>query len=133
MTDVAAKPQFSRSRSILSGAVILLTCVTLLSSILALWAEHSLLDTNRFTDGVEKQLDVPAVSEALGNWVGEQVGSLIQTETIKDVLPGRLDIIAPFLTNTIQSFASDKASEFVQSDTGKTIVVRAVQIGRAHV
>jgi hypothetical protein len=70
----ALRARLSRRRSIrrwLSGTLVVLTILAMVTSTVAVWARQTVYDTDRFMEVVEPALADPAFSAALGDYVAD--------------------------------------------------------------
>ena len=93
-TTVAdARPRSSRRRRVLAGIALVLACLTILLTTLAVWTHQVALNTNRFTSLVENVVTDPAVTDPISKRISIQV---VDALGIQERLEARLpDAIKP--------------------------------------
>jgi hypothetical protein len=120
-----------RLRGLLAGILAVLACISLLVSILAVWAGRTVLDTDRFTAAVDASLSDPAVIDALAVWVSEQVETLIdESDLAARVLPEEVEFLAPVVDRALVRFATEEVDQAVRSDRAHDLIVEGTR--RAH-
>ena len=93
-TTVAdARPRSSRRRRVLAGIALVLACLTILLTTLAVWTHQVALNTNRFTNLVGSVVTDPAVTDPISRRISIQV---VDALGIQERLEARLpDAIKP--------------------------------------
>jgi hypothetical protein len=118
-------------RRIATIVLVVLTSVTVLVSVVAVWATRTVFNTDRFTRVFEGVISDPAVTAALAERLTDEVADAIQQSgVIADNVPSELQPLLPVLGGAVRGFVSGEVDKFLQSDTGQEIMVRAVR--RTH-
>jgi len=105
----AADPKgSSRRRRGLSLVALVLACLTIMLSTLAVWTHQVALNTDRFTALVANVVSDPALIPPISSRVSTQVIVALDVQArIADALPGPSKILAPGITNAVRE-AIDK-------------------------
>lgn len=101
-TVVAAKPRTSRRRRVLSGIVLMLACLSILVTTLAVWTHQVALNTNRFTALVSNAVTDPAVTDPIASRISVQVVDALGVQRrLEERLPDAIKPLAGALTVAI--------------------------------
>jgi hypothetical protein len=102
---VAANPRTSGRRRVLSGFVLLLACLTILVTTVAVWTHQVALNTDRFTSLVSNAVTEPAVTDPIATRITAQVVDALDIQTrLEARLP---DAIKP-LAGALESAVADR-------------------------
>jgi len=97
--------------------LVVLACLSLTATAVAVWANRTLLTTEGWIDTVGPLGDDPAVTGALRPRITEAVFTAIPAEDlIADTLPEDRAFLAAPLSSAIQSFVDDQVGAFLASD-----------------
>ncbi len=124
-TPVQAPP--GRGRRILAGIVLVLACLSILFSTVAVWTHQVAFKTERFTALVSTVIADPAVIDPLAARISVQVVDALDVQTrIANRLPDIAKPLAPALTTQIQEAIDRRlqvalANPKVQAALTKTI------------
>lgn len=92
-----------RGRRVLAILALILACVTITVSTVAVWTHQVALKTDRFTALVADVVDDPAVIDPLAARVSTQVIESLDVEgRIAAALPGPSQVLAPAITNAVR-------------------------------
>jgi hypothetical protein len=92
-----------RPRRILAGIALVLACLAILISTVAVWTHQVVLDTDRFTALVAEVLDDPVVIDPLADRISTEVVSALDVEgRIAAQLPGPTQALAGPITLAIR-------------------------------
>ncbi len=101
---VTGQRNAGRPRAILSGVVLVLACIAILVSTVAVWVHQVALNTDRFTELVSTVSTDPAVIDPIAERVSQQVVDAIDVQgRLENRLPGPLQGLAGPVTNTVQN------------------------------
>ena len=102
-TTVAdARPRTSRRRRVLAGIALVLACLTILLTTLAVWTHQVALNTNRFTNLVGNVVTDPAVTDPISKRISIQVvDALGIQERLEARLPDAIKPLAGALTAAV--------------------------------
>ncbi len=104
-TAVAANPRASGRRRVLSGFVLLLACLTILVTTIAVWTHQVALNTDRFTSLVRNAVTEPAVTDPIATRISAQVVDALDIQTrLEARLP---DAIKP-LAGALEAAVADR-------------------------
>ena len=104
----AAPKRSSRRRRGLSLVALVLACLTIMLSTLAVWTHQVALNTDRFTTLVANVVGDPALIPPISSRVSTQVVVALDVQTrVADALPGPSKVLAPAITNAVRE-AIDK-------------------------
>src|SRR6186997_3012471 len=101
-TVVAVSPRSSRRRRVLSGIALVLACLTILLTTLAVWTHQVALNTDRFTSLVTKSVADPTVTDPIASRISVQVVDALEVQRrLEDRLPNAIKPMAGALTTAI--------------------------------
>jgi hypothetical protein len=128
---IAKRKAFARWRRIVCGILVVLVCILVPVSVLAVWLHDTVLDTDRYVSTVAPLAHDPAVQEAIATRV---TNSLVASTDLKarlaDALPARSPVSASAVADGIQRVVHDFALRLVRSDQFATLWKQANR--RAH-
>jgi hypothetical protein len=106
-----------RTRRVLVGVLVVLSCLSFLAASLGFWANRHLLETDIWVDRVGPTIDDPAVQAAMADAITIEVMKLLDPKSlIEDVLPDRARVLATPLASAVRDFVHDRVLTFVSSD-----------------
>ena len=112
----ATPKRSSRRRRGLALVALVLACVTIMASTVALWTHQVALNTARFTALVTTVVEDPTVIGPISSRVSEQVVDALDIEArVAERLPGPAAALAPAITNAVQE-AIDKRLQVALAD-----------------
>jgi hypothetical protein len=127
----AQRRQRHRTRRVVAVALVVTTSLVFTIAATGVWARRNALNTNRWVSTVTPIAADPAVQEALGRYLTDQLMTAVDPKDFfESVLPERGQILAVPLTNALRGFVNDKVTEFLGSDTFQTLWVAINR--RAH-
>jgi hypothetical protein len=101
-TVVAVSPRSSRRRRVLSGIALVLACLTILLTTLAVWTHQVALNTDRFTSLVTNAVADPTVTDPIASRISVQVVDALEVQRrLEDRLPDAIKPLAGALTTAI--------------------------------
>jgi hypothetical protein len=104
----AVNPRAPRRRRVLSGVALVLACLTILITTVAVWAHQVAFNTDRFTTLVTNVVDDPALVDPLSSAISTQVVEALDVQArIENRLPDAAKPLAPALTLAVRD-AIDK-------------------------
>ena len=119
-----------RLRRRLTGLLVVLTVISLVTTVVAAWARAVVLDTDRFVATVGPVIDEPAVQDALSARLTDSIMSSLQIETrvqsaLAQVGDGRLPVspalLAGPITEGIRNALLKRTNQLIASDAVSTI------------
>jgi hypothetical protein len=106
-----------RWRRILSALLIILSCVLVPLSIVAVWTRNQILNTNDYVQTVAPLARNEDIVNALSVRVTNTLFERVDVETVaKEELPPRISFLAGPLNTALQQFVRDASLRFFQSD-----------------
>jgi hypothetical protein len=106
----------SRWRFWSSTALTVLFCLSSVLSIIGVWANNQIVDTNRFVRTVSPLAYDPAIQAALSDRVSTQISSLIGDLFTRDAESDRDRLLAAPLQSAVDGYINQTVQGFVTSD-----------------
>ena len=107
-TTAPARKRSSRRRRGVALVALVLACLTIMLSTVAVWTHQVALNTDRFTAVVADVAGDPALIPPISDRVSTQVVEALDIQArIADTLPGPSKVLAPAITNAVRE-AIDK-------------------------
>lgn len=120
-----------RTRRMVVGLLVILSCLSFLVASLAFWANRNLLETDVWIDRVGPTVEDPAVQAAMADVITEEVMKLVDPKALfEEALPARGEILATPLAAAVRNFVHDRVLGFVSSDRFAEMWVTLME--RAH-
>jgi hypothetical protein len=120
----AQRRQRHRTRRVVAVALVVTTSLVFTIAATGVWARRNALNTDRWVSTVTPVAADPAVQEAFGRYLTDQLMTAIDPkEFFESVLPERGQILAVPLTNALRGFVQDKVTEFLGTDTFQNLWV----------
>jgi hypothetical protein len=138
-TDGAkAAPQQSSgmrtARVIGTWVLVVLTCIVVGISAVAVWANEVLFDTDQFVSVIEPISQDPAVEEAIASRTSEElVRALRVQERAEEVLPDRAGFLAFTLQNAAQRFIDDQLVQLLSRQGVQDAWLTAVRLAHQQI
>ena len=115
-TVTTTRPRASRGRRGLALVALVLACLTILTSTIAIWTHQVVLNTDRFTGLVVNVVDDPAIIAPISDRVSTQVVEALDIQAkVAAALPGPSAVLAPAITNAVRE-AIDKRLQVALAD-----------------
>lgn len=111
-----------------AGAILLLVvgCLLLLLSVLALWVDNLILDTDRYTETVAPLSNDPAIDNALADRITGELFTTVDVENrLNDAFPEQIEFLAGPLTDRLRGYTRDAAYDTLKSDRFNELWVAA--------
>ena len=128
----ALQARTTARRRVWRPAVAMLLVIGTLSFTLSAagwWARRNLTDTDVWVERVGPLTDDPAVRQALGAWLSDEVVELTDpAELFEEVLPERGQVLATPLANAVESFVRSQVDDFLASDRFERLWVEANEL-----
>jgi hypothetical protein len=130
-----------RLRRRLTGLLVVLTVISLVTTVVAVWARAVVLDTNRFVATVGPVIDDPAVQSALSVRLTDSIMTSLQIEervstALANVGDGELPISPALLAGPIAQGIEDallkRTRQLFASDAVSTIWTQALRTAHAR-
>lgn len=111
-----------RLKTLCTILLVTVGCVAFGAYVVVHWAERQVFNTDNWVALVSPLPKQPVVSDALGNYVSQQVFSAVPVQQkITDALPPAAGFLAAPLSSQLQSITTHTAQKLVASDAFQTI------------
>ncbi len=111
-------------RQRLVGALAVLTCILLFVSLIGVWVQRTIYDTDRWVALVEDLPSEPAVAQGLADRITEQLVSLTDPQAkISEVLPPQASALAGPITVALENLVSRTVADVIASDQFRSVWV----------
>src|SRR5689334_2329350 len=118
----AMQHRSARLRTISSVVLIVLTCVLMFVSVLAVWMRALVLNTDSYVKAVGPLIDNPAVRDEVARDVVEAMYERVDvTDLLRDSLPKRARVIAPTLAQGIHDTAIQLAAAALATEAVRKV------------
>lgn len=119
-----------KGRSVVAGLLAIIAVVGVLASVVAVWAQSVLFDSDSMVTAVNSALDEPEVTDALATYVTDQIFILVDVDAfVSEVLPERLQPLEAALVGGARTLVHDRVEILITDDTTRrvidTVVVRS--------
>jgi hypothetical protein len=123
-----------RRRRVLAGIALVLACLTILVTTVAVWAHQVAFNTDRFTSLVENVIDEPAVIDPLSAKVSAQVITALNVQgRIEQRLPDALKPLAASITLTVQDAIANRLQRALDDPRIQQALVRTISVAHEKV
>lgn len=103
-----------RARAIVAGVFGVVCVVAVLASVLAVWANRVLFDSDSVASAVESTLDEPEVTDAVGDYVADQLISVVDlSQVVDDRVPTAL---TDLVEDGVRSLVAETVSDVLADD-----------------
>lgn len=102
-----------------AGSILLLVigCLLLLLSVVAIWVNNLVLDSDRFTETVAPLSKDPAIDNALADRITDELFTAVDVEDrLHDAFPQQIAFLAGPLTDRLHGYTRDATYDTLQSD-----------------
>lgn len=131
MADTAAPPRRHRARTTFSIVFGILGVVGVLVSVVAIWANRVLFDSDSVGNAVEQTLLEPEVTDALAVYLTDQILEAVDiNELVADKLPDDLTALSPVIAGGARTVVQEAFERVLANDTTRGVIVAASE--RAH-
>jgi hypothetical protein len=118
--------RFSRGRRWTAGALIVISCILVPVSVIAVWVRDQLLDTNRYVENVTPLASNPALINTIATDATDALFDRVDVQTAaKNALPDRAGFLAAPLAAEIRTVVFNTAVKVLSSDQFTTAWVTA--------
>ena len=105
-------------RSVSTWVLALLCAVSLNISVVSIWLQRTVTDTDRWVDTTTRVIQDPAVRAQVATSITARVFEQADVQAeIESILPEKVSGLSGPLTSSLQSFVNDKVNQLLQSDT----------------
>jgi hypothetical protein len=118
-----------RWRRVLVVVLAVLTCISILTSTVGVWAHRTLLNTDSWVATVGPLAKDPAVQKAVATQVSDQIVQVVDIEKlVKEDLPPKASALAGPLKTAVQQFVFVAVERLMQTDQFQQFWVQANRI-----
>ncbi|HEY5155168.1 MAG TPA: hypothetical protein VIJ47_10575 [Acidimicrobiales bacterium] len=115
-----------RWRRVLVYALAVLTCFSILTASVGVWAHRTLLNTDSWVNAVGPLASNPQVTDAVAKEVTTQLLTLINAQELaQNALPDKAKVLAAPLTEAVGQFVERTVAELLRTDQFQTFWVEA--------
>ena len=130
----AANPRAVGRRRVLSGIALLLACLTILLTTVAVWAHQVAFNTDRFTALVANVVDEPTFIDPLSTAISAQVVDALGVQArIEGRLPDVAKSLAPALTSAIQDGIANRLKVALARPQIQAALLKTVSFAHARI
>ena len=120
-SSTATETTWQRVRGPLAVALIVLTCFAFVGSVLSIWVNQALLNTDNFVSTVDPLIKDPGVVDCVSSYVAAKVVDVLDVQgRAETALPDRASFLAVPITNQVQSFAQTRIANLMRTDQFQT-------------
>jgi hypothetical protein len=106
-----------RARRSAMAALLVLGCLLIAASAIALFVRATVLDTDRYVRTMAPIAESPAVQQAVAEKLDSAIAGRVDFDGLmREALPDRADTLAPALGTSLQSAVRSQIDRFVSSD-----------------
>jgi hypothetical protein len=132
--EVHQVPAPRRRRRVLAGIALVLACLTILVTTVALWAHQVAFNTDRFTSLVSNVIDEPAVIDPLSTKVSAQVVQGLDLQTrVATRLPDAMKPLAVPITQAVQDAITTRLETALNNPRIQQALVRTISVAHQKV
>jgi hypothetical protein len=132
--EVQDAPKPRRRRRVLAGIALVLACLTILVTTVALWAHQVAFNTDRFTSLVSNVIDEPAVIDPLSVKVSAQVVQGLDVQTrVATRLPDAMKPLAAPITQAVQDAITTRLETALKDPRIQQVLVRTISVAHQKV
>jgi hypothetical protein len=132
--EVHGAPAPRRRRRVLAGIALVLACLTILVTTVALWAHQVAFNTDRFTSLVSNVIDEPAVIDPLSSKVSAQVVQGLDVQTrVATRLPDAMKPLAAPITQAVQDAITTRLETALNNPRIQQALVRTISVAHQKV
>ena len=132
--EVHEVPPPRRRRRVLAGIALVLACLTILVTTVALWAHQVAFNTDRFTSLVSNVIDEPAVIDPLSAKVSAQVVQGLDLQTrVTTRLPDAMKPLAVPITQAVQDAITTRLETALNNPRIQQALVRTISVAHQKV
>jgi uncharacterized membrane protein len=130
MADTDTAPtRPSRWRGRLTTLLVVLACLGVILSGVAIWLHDALLDTDTWVEITTPVIDDPAVQANIADFVGKEVVTALEVESrLEEALPDEVSMLAAPLASGVQDVITEQTQEIVASDRAREVWIEANRV-----
>ena len=123
-----------RRRRVLAGIALVLACLTILITTVAVWAHQVAFNTDRFTALVSDVIDEPAVTDPIAAQVSQQVVDGLDLQTrIAARLPDAMKPLAVPITTSLQEAITSRLERALSNPKVQQALVSTISLAHEKV
>jgi hypothetical protein len=112
--------------------LVVLTCLGVLTSTVAIWTHRTLLDTDEWVDTVGPLASDPAVQQATATYLTDQVMTLLDSQdALKGALPDKFGFLSTPLNGAVRGFVYDALLKWMQTDQFQNLWIKLNEVGHS--
>jgi hypothetical protein len=133
-TVVVARPRASRSRRVLAGIALVLACLTILATTVAIWTHQVALNTNRFTSLVGNVVTDPAITDPISRRISIQVVDALGVQSrLEARLPDAVKPLSGALTAAVTERIDQRLRVAFQDSRLQNALVGTISFTHAQI
>ena len=135
MADTDTAPtRPSRWRGRLTILLVVLACLGVILSGVAIWLHDALLDTETWVEITTPVIDDPAVQANIADFVGEEVVTALEVESrLEEALPDQVSMLAAPLASGVQDVITKQTQEIVASERAREVWIEANRVAHEKI
>lgn len=112
-----------KGRSVVAGMLAVIAIVGVLASVVAVWAQSVLFDSESMVTAVNSALDEPEVTDALATYVTDQIFILVDVDAfVTEVLPEQLQPLEAALVGGARTLVHDRVEILITDETTRQVI-----------
>jgi hypothetical protein len=134
VTETAESAGRLRTRRRLALVLVVLACVGIIVSGVAIWLHRTLLVTDSWVETAAPVIRDPAVQRNVGDRVADEVVTLLDLEArVAESLPDDLDLLAAPIVARVEEVVAREARQFMASPQAERLWVDANRIAHRQI
>ena len=106
-----------KGRSVLAGMLAVIAVIGVLASVIAVWAQNVLFDSDSMVSAVNSALDEPEVTDALAVYVTDQIFTLVDVDGfVTSALPEQLQPLEAAIVGGARTLVHDRVEVVLTDD-----------------
>lgn len=116
-----------KGRSVVAGMLAVIAVVGVLASVIAVWAQNVLFDSDSVVSAVNSALDEPEVTDALAAYVTDQIFTLVDVDQfVTSSLPDQLKPLEAAIVGGARTLVHDRVEVVLTNDTTRQVIDQVV-------
>ncbi|MBN2204897.1 MAG: hypothetical protein JW767_07735 [Thermoleophilia bacterium] len=134
MMRATAPARPSKLRGRLTILLVILACLGVILSGVAIWLHNALLDTDTWVEIATPVIDDPAVQADVAEFVGREVVTALEVESrLEAALPDQVSMLAAPLASGVQDVITKQTQEIVASDSAREVWIEANRVAHEKI
>ena len=134
MTEVTEAAEFPRWRRWTAGALIVISCVLVPLSVLAVWVRGQVLNTDRYVANITPLASNPAVIDTAATSLTNELFNKVDVKQIaEDALPPRAQFLASPLAAGVKDAVDRAAVAILSTDQFKNVWIDANRVAHEQI